>query len=129
MPLGSVLRLQLEQEVEDRVRHEAVFRGVAYQVVLREKIDQAMDLAGQVAAFRREMDAGFHDLRERQEDLAEWLQGSSSSDPGQGDTGPNPSAVYELLLLMRSLAGTERLTQAHREIKRLGLTPYNPDNP
>ncbi|MBY6230656.1 MULTISPECIES: hypothetical protein [Halomonas] len=127
MPLGSVLRLQLEQEVEDRVRHEAAFRGVAYQVVLREKIDQAMDLAGQVAAFRREMDAGFYDLRERQEDLTEWL--TSLSAPGQGDTGANPSAVYELLLLMRSLAGTERLGRAHREMKRLGLTPYNPDNP
>ena len=124
MPLGEPIKLRLKPETEQRVTYEAQARGIAVTAVLREKVEQAMDMAGQVAEFRRELDAGFYDLRERQEDFSELLQIKSTAH----EDGYNISAIYEIILLLRSIAGTERLSNAHREMKKLGLTPFNPDN-
>lgn len=121
MPLGEPIKLRLELGTEERVTAEAAARGMHIAPLLREKIDMGMD----VSLLRRELDEGFHDLRERQNDFADMLANLS---PGGSSSTMEVSAIYELLLLVRSLAGTKRITEAHQEMKRLGLKPYNPDN-
>src|SRR5690554_6840360 len=110
MALGDPIQVRLSPEKQVLLEDEAARKGKRLATYLRELLESENDLQGELAALRREVVSLHHVI----EDLADTGLRSDQS-------GPGPNAVQiETLLLLRAIAGPERMKPVKGELKRLG---------
>lgn len=114
MALGSPVQLRLSPDQRMIYEDEAARQGKALATYLRERLEAQDNKQARSAALRTELANGMAELRGILE---------------RRDITPTgvicePSVMLELLLLLRSLAGPDRLKMTHAELKRQGLSVW-----
>ncbi len=108
MALGEPIKLRLSLEQQHQYEEEAAARGLPLGTYLRQRLEQGDQVAEQLAELRRLVVAGFQEREDR---------GETDSAPRPADTG----MLVEMLLLLRSVVGADKLQVAHGELRRQGL--------
>ncbi|QPT38950.1 Uncharacterised protein [Oligella ureolytica] len=117
MALGDPIQVRLSPEKQLILEDEAARKGKRLATYLRELLESENDVQGELAALRRDV-ASLHHMVE---DLAD--SGLRTSDTEQA---ANPVQI-EILLLLRAIAGPERMKPVNGEMKRLGISVWTPD--
>jgi len=112
MALGHPVQVRLNPSRQLIYEDEAARQGKALATYLRERLEAQDDEQARSAALRAELANGMAELRGIVE------RGGSSA---TGDSTGDPRILLELLILMRAIAGPEKLKMAHAELKRQGL--------
>ena len=116
MALGDPIQVRLSPEKQALLEDEAARKGKRLATYLRELLEGENDLQGELAALRREVVSLHHVI----EDLAD------TGLRGQAEPGTNPVQI-ETLLLLRAIAGPERMKPVKGEMKRLGIDVWTPE--
>src|SRR5690606_13741119 len=114
--LGAPIHVRLSPEKQALLEDEAARKGKRLATYLRELLEGENDLEGELAALRREVVSLHHVI----EDLAD------TGLRGQAEPGTNPVQI-ETLLLLRAIAGPERMKPVKGEMKRLGIDVWTPE--
>lgn len=112
MTLGHPIQIRLNPSRQIIYEDEAAQQGKALATYLRERLEAQDDEQARSAALRTELANGMAELRGILE-----RGGNSTLRDSTGD----PSILLELLILMRAVAGPDKIKMAHAEIKRQGL--------
>lgn len=102
------IHLRLSRTAWERYANEAAAASKSLSTYLRERLDREDELVAELASIRRAV-----------ENLA-------SSAAAQG-TGSTSSVLLEVLLLCRAMAQHQRTETAQAELRRLGLSVWQPD--
>ncbi|KKO70264.1 hypothetical protein AAV32_17475 (plasmid) [Kerstersia gyiorum] len=116
MALGSPVQLRLSPDKRMIYEDEAARQGKALATYLRERLEAQDDEQARSAALRAELANGMAELRG-------IVERGGSSTPG--DKTGDPSILLELLILMRAVAGPDRIKMAHAELRRQGLSVWS----
>jgi hypothetical protein len=106
MALGEPIKLRLSVEKEVIYQAEAQARGKPLGTYLRERLEVQDDLAAELAALRRAIDRA---------------PGRSDGTAASADMG----VMLELLLLVRSIAGPQKMQMVQQELQRIGLSIWD----
>lgn len=115
--LGDPLTVRLTPEKHALYEAAAAHSGKPLSTYLRERLEEADKVAEELFALRRSV-AGLHN---KIEDLAEI---APSVEAAREDVS---SPQVEALMLLRAIAGTERIKVVHGELRRLGLPIWTLD--
>src|SRR5690606_22205957 len=116
MALGDPIQVRLSPEKQALLEDEAARKGKRLATYLRELLEGENDLQGELAAIRREV-ASLHHM----------IEGLADAGPrGQAEPGTTPVQI-ETLLLLRAIAGPERMKPVKGEMKRLGIDVWTPE--
>lgn len=117
MALGEPIKFRLTPEKHAQYEDEAARLGKPLGTYLRERLEADDAVRDELAALRREVVSLHHVI----EDLADTGLRYDQS-------GPGPNAVQiETLLLLRAIAGPERMKPVKGEMKRLGIDVWTPE--
>ncbi|EBC1886512.1 mobilization protein [Salmonella enterica] len=116
MALGEPIKFRLTPEKHAQYEDEAARLGKPLGTYLRERLEADDAVRDELAALRREVASLHHMI----EDLAD------AGPRGQAEPGTNPVQI-ETLLLLRAIAGPERMKPVKGEMKRLGIDVWTPD--
>ncbi|CCJ51901.1 MULTISPECIES: mobilization protein [Pseudomonadota] len=118
MALAEPIKLRISPEKHAQYEDEAARRGKPLGTYLRERLEAGDSVRDELAAMRRELASLHHAV----EDLAAAGQRPADGD-GQGAT----AVQIETLLLLRAIAGPDRMTTIRGELKRLGVQTWTPE--
>lgn len=116
MALGSPVQLRLSPDQRMIYEDEAAQQGKALATYLRERLEAQDNEKTRSAALRAELANGMAELRG-------IVERGGSSTPG--DYAGDQSILLELLILMRAVAGPDRIKMAHAELRRQGLSVWS----
>lgn len=116
MALGSPVQLRLSPDQRMIYEDEAARQGRPLATYLRERLEAQDAEKARSEALRTELANGMAELRGIVE-----RKGSPSHEDTTGDS----SIFLELLILMRAIAGPDRIKMVHAELKRQGLTVWS----
>ncbi|MBB2973718.1 mobilization protein [Mesorhizobium sp. RMAD-H1] len=114
--LGNPLTLRLSPEKHLQYEDEAARRGKPLGTYLRERLEAGDAVHDELAAIRREL----FGLHRAIDDLVN--EGLRTVEKRSGGTTP---LMLEILLLLRAVAGMDKLTMVKGELRRLGYMPWN----
>lgn len=117
MALGEPIKFRLTPEKHAQYEDEAARLGKPLGTYLRERLEADDAVRDELAELRREV-VGLH---RAVEDLA-----GEGPRAGGGDEGTK-AVMLEVLLLLRAVAGADKLKMAQGELKRLGLPIWTPE--
>lgn len=117
MALGEPVKVRLTRERHALLEAEAARTGKPLSTYLREVIEEAHELHGTLAALRRDVTL----LHDRLDDLGEQRPSSTAA------SASVTAVQVETLLLLRALAGPDRLKAVRGELKRIGYDVWTPD--
>lgn len=119
MTLGYPIQVRLSPEKQTILEDEAARKGKKLATYLRERLEAEHDVYGELTSLRRELANLHHTV----EDLL------SAVEPRQaGGGGRSVMAMQiETLLLLRSIAGPDRMKTIRGELKRLGYDVWTQD--
>lgn len=100
MTLGNPIKLRLHPEQQRQLRQEAAARGMSFGAYLRARLEQSDGLGQQFIALRRLIEDGKRSTAQSATDA---------------------SMMIEMLLLLRSVVGGDKLRIVHGELRRHGL--------
>lgn len=112
MALGHPVQVRLNPSRQLIYEDEAARQGKALATYLRERLEAQDDEQARSAALRAELANGMAELRGIVE-----RGGTSTS----GNNAADQSMLLELLILMRAVAGPDKIKMAHAEMKRQGV--------
>lgn len=118
MALGLPIQLRLEPQKQALYEEEAANKGLPMATYLRQRLTKDDVDHERNEALRREINNGMAEIRAL---LSELDGASRGAEGGQLDQ----SMMLEMLLLLRAVAGPERMKMAHGELKRQGLKIWN----
>jgi len=118
MTLGDPIQIRLSTEKQVLLEDEAARKGKKLATYLRERLEAEDDVYGELASLRRELVSLHHTV----EDLAVALP-QPTDGTGQGGT----AIQIETLLLLRAIAGPDRMKTIRSELKRLGYDIWTQD--
>jgi len=116
MALGHPIQLRLNPDRQLAYEDEAARQSKALATYLRERLEAQDDEQARSESLRAELANGMAELRGIVE-----RNGSNLSSNAIGEQ----SMMLELLLLLRAVAGPDRLKMTHAELKRQGLQVWN----
>lgn len=116
MALGEPIKFRLTPEKHAQYEDEAARLGKPLGTYLRERLEAADETRDELLAMRQQLTALHHMI----EDLAD------AGPRGQAEPGTNPVQI-ETLLLLRAIAGPERMKPVKGEMKRLGIDVWTPE--
>lgn len=119
MTLGYPIQVRLSPEKQTILEDEAARKGKKLATYLRERLEAEHDVYGELTSLRRELANLHHTV----EDLL------SAVEPRQADGGGRSviAIQIETLLLLRSIAGPDRMKTIRGELKRLGYDVWTQD--
>lgn len=112
MALGHPIQVRLNPSRQLIYEDEAARQGKPLATYLRERLEALDDEQARSEALRAELANGMAELRGIVE------RGGNAA---PGDTSSDPSILLELLILMRTVAGPDKMKMAHAELKRQGM--------
>lgn len=118
MALGNPIQIRLSPEKQFILEREAEAAGKPLGTFLREKLEGETDTRDELAALRRAVDADLGAIR----DAVTSIQDRSA--PTHAGTGPSRAdngLLLEIALLLRAIAGPERMKLVQTELRRLGF--------
>lgn len=116
MRLGQPIKLRLSPDKQLAYEDEAARQGIALSTYLRGRLDALDADQARNEALRAELANGMAELRGIVERGGNAAPGDTS-----GGTSGDTSMMLELLILMRAVAGPDKIKMAHAELKRQGL--------
>jgi len=116
MALGEPIKLRLSVERQHQYEEEAAARGMPLGTYLRQRLEHGDQVAEQLAELRRSIEDGFTELHQ---------QTVAGPAPGAAEAG----MMTEMLLLLRSAVGGDKLQIAHGELRRQGLPVWTGQRP
>lgn len=116
MALGSPVQLRLSPDQRMIYEDEAARQGKPLATYLRERLEAQDDKKDRSAALRAELANGMAELRG-------IVERGGSSTPG--DKTGDSSILLELLILMRAIAGPDRIKMTHAELRRQGISVWS----
>jgi|SRR5690606_2114488 len=114
--LGNPLTLRLSPEKHLDYEDEAARRGKPLSTYLRERLEAGDAVHDELIAIHRKL----INLQIAIDDLADGEPLTTETPSGQ-----EISVMLEILLLLRSIAGMEKMTMVKRELMRLGYTAWS----
>ena len=126
MAFGDPINLRLSAAAEAEYTAEAARRTIPLRTLLRERLEAGASTLAELRELRDEL----LDLRQVRDELlalrraVEALPSSSGPDGAQPPSDPLMVALQlESLLLLRALAGRDKVSSAQAEMRRRGLEP------
>jgi hypothetical protein len=122
MKLDNWVRVRLTEGQMLIYTAEAERRGVPVSTYLRDRLAEADTVNEDVASIR----AAMIDMGETMDELRDRPADRQATAPAQvAQTSNEPTAVQvETLLLLRALAGAQKLQMVMAEVERQGFTPW-----
>lgn len=118
MALGDPIQVRLSPEKQALLEDEAARKGKKLATYLRERLEAEDDVHGELASLRRELASLHHTV----EDLA-----AAGPRPAEGGGQGVTAIQIETLLLLRAVAGPDRMKTIRGELKRLGYDIWTQD--
>lgn len=127
MALGEPVRVRLSEALQPVFEDEAARRGESLSTYLRKRLEDGAESVMDLAELRRELATLGRELATVRRQLEAQVREMPAPAPD-----PTPSSLpvdndalvpmlAELLLLMRDLAGAERIRRAQSELRRQGM--------
>jgi hypothetical protein len=114
MALGEPIKLRLSIERQHQYEEAAAARGMPLGTYLRQRLEEGDQVGEQLAELRRLIEDGSN------EQHSPGNAGLSSAEAGM---------MVEMLLLLRSVVGGDKLQVAHGELRRQGLPVWTGQRP
>ena len=111
MALGNPIQLRLEASRQREYENAAAAEGKPLATYLRERLEQADNNSQALERVRQDLAASVFELRSLIENSTE--------------EGSDQAILLEMLLLIRSLSGVDKLKMAQAELKRKGFSSWN----
>lgn len=124
MPLGDPINIRLNIEKQAIFEDEAARQGKKLATYLRERLESDDAARVELEALRHELGAGLAAIRHAIEDNRKRgaAAPAGTAAPGQIDTG----LLLEMVLLLRTIGGPEKMKVAQSELKRQGFNSWTP---
>lgn len=112
--MANPIPIRLSDEKWAYYSEQAQAAGIGLSTYLKRRLEQGDQVAEQLAELRRIVAEGFGELREQGD--------SGSAVAGSGGLAPAEAGMMtEMLILLRSVVGGDKLQVAHGELRRQGL--------
>lgn len=126
MAFGDPINLRLSAAAEAEYTAEAARRTIPLRTLLRERLEAGANTLAELRELRDELS----DLRHLRDELSELCRAVEAIPALAGHESPPPQSdpllialQLESVMLLRQLAGREKVTNAHAEMRRRGVDP------